>query len=316
MATESRLEAALNGRRISSTLQSVDHENSRRVCSVRLNLTSATAILMLLTLACWAAANTLVVFKTPVGDMEFELFDADKPITVRNFFRYVESNRYENLFIERWAAGFVIQAGGQVVSNRYTVPQVVPVPSFGDITNEYGVGRTYSNVYGTLAMARRGGATNSASSSWFVNLGDNSFLDSVDGGFTVFGRLLRGTNVLDKFVSEAAAGAAGMSWLEPNPFFPVDALPLSTTNVPPTYADLVYVDIRILATQIELLTNGTASIAWNSVSNRQHIVEWVPDAAATNWTVLVQTNGTGNTMQAVDPGAGVTTRVYRVRVAY
>src|SRR5688500_13831307 len=63
------------------------------------------------------------------------------------------------------------------------------------LVSEYAVGSPRSNVYGTIAMARLPGVTNSASSEWFFNLGNNSFLDGVDGGFTVFGRVVRGFDV-------------------------------------------------------------------------------------------------------------------------
>lgn len=282
---------------------------------MRQRLISMGATVLLMALAGRVGANTLVILGTPVGDLEFELFSEDKPITVANFLRYARSNRYENSFIERWNPGFVIQGGGQVVSNRWTAPQVVPVPSFGEITNEYGVGQTYSNVYGTIAMARRGGETNSATSSWFVNLGDNSFLDGVDGGFTVFGRLLRGTNVLNKFMSLSSAIDAGIGWVDPNPFH-IDLLPVNTTNETATFGDLIYVDVEILEVAIDLLPNGDRGIAWNSVSNKLNTVEWLSDLCATNWAVLLQTNGTGAAMQAVDTHVGPSPRMYRIRVQY
>src|SRR5262245_44696269 len=54
------------------------------------------------------------------------------------------------------------------------------------ITNEYSVGTVRSNIRGTIAMARQDGVVNSATSEWFVNYKSNAFLDTVDGGFTVF----------------------------------------------------------------------------------------------------------------------------------
>jgi len=54
-----------------------------------------------------------------------------------------------------------------------------------------------SNLRGTIAMARLGGQVNSATSEWFINLANNSNLDSVDGGFTVFGQVVSGMSVVD-----------------------------------------------------------------------------------------------------------------------
>ena len=54
-------------------------------------------------------------------------------------------------------------------------------------------------MYGTIAMAKLGGATNSASSQWFINFADNSFLDAPDTNnlFVVFGHVVSGTNILN-----------------------------------------------------------------------------------------------------------------------
>jgi cyclophilin family peptidyl-prolyl cis-trans isomerase len=133
-----------------------------------------------------------------------ELFD-DKPITRDNFMAYVNGDKYDGMMMHRLSHGFVMQGGGfypqyqseptlsDVPYSLKSSPDVqvdldgnsaTPNP---EIVNEYSVGTTRSNVRGRLAMARRGGEPNSASSEWFVNYKNNSFLDSVDGGFTVFG---------------------------------------------------------------------------------------------------------------------------------
>ena len=154
------------------------------------------------------AATTLATFNTSVGIMKVEFFDEDKPVTVSNFIKYVSSGRFDNQIIHRWEPGFVIQGGGYRVDTSTEPYQLLNVERFGTITNEYSVGRTFSNTYGTIAMARVARQTNSATSEWFFNLGDNSFLDDVDGGFTVFGRVLEGTNVLNLF--RTAPGSAGI----------------------------------------------------------------------------------------------------------
>ena len=147
-----------------------------------------------------ASAATLATFKTSLGTMELELFDEEKPITVSNFVKYVTSGRFENMFVQRWEPGFVIQGGGYYLEDPDGTPVVRTVKTFGPIQNEYGVGETFSNRYGTIAMARQSGVVNSATSQWFLNLKDNAFLDTVDEGFTVFGRVVSGTNVLNLFV--------------------------------------------------------------------------------------------------------------------
>lgn len=61
------------------------------------------------------------------------------------------------------------------------------IESQGTIDNE----PVLSNVAGTIAMAKRSGNANSASSQWFFNVADNSSnLDLQNGGFTVFGQVI------------------------------------------------------------------------------------------------------------------------------
>lgn len=127
--------------------------------------------------------DNLVRVETPLGDFEIELFPEDAPNTVANFLAYVESGRFQDSFVHRSVPGFVLQGGGFVFRNGVTSA----VQTFGTITNEF----KRSNVRGTLAMAKRDGDPNSATSQWFINLADNSGnLDGQNGGFTVFGRVV------------------------------------------------------------------------------------------------------------------------------
>src|SRR5206468_11994492 len=102
----------------------------------------------------------------------------------------------------------VVQGGGFLIgdpasTNAFsaTNANIYSVPSFGPITNEFNVGRRLTNSFGTIAMAKLAGNPNSASSEWFFNLANNTGLDSQNGGFTVFGRVNRGTNLLTFFNS-------------------------------------------------------------------------------------------------------------------
>src|SRR5947207_14027756 len=150
----------------------------------------------------FASGGTLAQFRSPLGDIEVELYDKDKPITVQNFIRYVHSGSYRDEFAHRLLPSFVLQGGGFTITNRGKTNWVaVPIPSYPPITNEFGVGRRFSNVYGTIAMAKLGGDTNSATSQWYFNLANNAFLDAADTNdlFVVFGHVVRGTNVLNVF---------------------------------------------------------------------------------------------------------------------
>lgn len=152
-------------------------------------------------------SNTIVRFHfyrgaTVIGDVDVEMFDQDKPVTVSNFLHYVRGGAYHNLMLNRCVPGFVIQAGALWTPSPLSSSpfRAGTTANYGPITNEYSVGPQLSNTFGTIAMARVGGDTNSASAEWFFNLGNNSTnLDNVDGGFTVFGRVVSSTNALDYF---------------------------------------------------------------------------------------------------------------------
>src|SRR2546421_5216945 len=147
-------------------------------------------------------AGTLVQFRTTVGDFDVELYDNDKPVTTRNFLRYITSGLYTNSIMHRVVTNFVIQGGAFDVTNRGTTNfALIYVPTFGPITNEFKVGKFYSNVYGTIAMAKTSDP-DSATSQFFFNLANNSgSLDNTNnsGGFSVFGHVVSGTNALNAF---------------------------------------------------------------------------------------------------------------------
>lgn len=134
-----------------------------------------------------ALAGTMVEIRMPIGTIGLELFDLDKPVTVSNFLSYISSGRYVDSFAHRLVPGFVLQGGGFVIDSSNTIQSV---PTFGAIQNEYASGTIHSNTLGTIAMARLGGSQDSATSQWFINLSDNTGLDFVDGGFTVFGHAI------------------------------------------------------------------------------------------------------------------------------
>jgi cyclophilin family peptidyl-prolyl cis-trans isomerase len=261
-----------------------------------------------------ACAQTLAQFHTPVGDLLVELADTDKPVTVQNFLRYVSQGRYQNMFIHRWEPGFVIQGDGYHTSGRFTAdPGIAAVPDFGTITNEFSIGRRLSNLYATIAMARVAGMTDSASSQWFFNLADNVALDAVDGGFTVFGRVVAGTNALERFNNVSLTNGIYRISLGA----PLDKLPvvLAAPTNSPTFEDLVNVDISLPARprlQLSAHSAGGWRLAWNSVSNVINRLEAATSLPAV-WQTLIATNGNGGVMEMVDPTTAAQ-RFYRVRL--
>jgi peptidyl-prolyl cis-trans isomerase A (cyclophilin A) len=188
--------------------------------------------------------GTVVRFRTTVGDFDVELFDNDKPVTVQNFLQYVQGGYYTNMFFHRVEPNFVVQGGGYNVVDRGTTnAQLGYVTNFPPITNEFNVGKLYSNVYGTLAMAKTSDP-NSATSQFFFNLANNSgSLDKTNnaGGFTVFGHVVAGTNVLNHFL----VGSANHLVKELNLGSPLNELPVlySAVNTNITLDDFIYVDV-------------------------------------------------------------------------
>lgn len=122
-----------------------------------------------------------VELQTSMGAIVVELWPDVAPCTVNNFLGYMESGRYNGTFIHRTVDNFVIQGGGYTYDEGSDLfASIVRDPA---VVNEPGE----SNLRATIAMARVGGEVNSATSEFFINLADNTRLDTADEGFTVFG---------------------------------------------------------------------------------------------------------------------------------
>lgn len=160
----------------------------------------ASAVL-LLSIACSGAilnAQT-VTMSTNVGDVVINLFPDDAPISVDNFLGYVNRGDYTGTIMHRSDPGFVVQGGGFMTDGAGISLQPA-------IQNEFG----RSNLRGTVAYARVGGNVNSATSQFFFNLSDsNNFLDGVDEGFTVFGEVVSGMDVVDSITGLQIVNAGG-----------------------------------------------------------------------------------------------------------
>lgn len=142
-----------------------------------------------------SANATIVEVHTNYGNFQINLHDEATPETVENFLKYVEDGRYIDTIIHRLVPDFVMQGGGFVFEGKIPLDAI---PDYGQVKNE----PVYSNVRGTVAMAKIGGFPDSATSQFFVNLEDNSggsaSLDTQSGGFTVFGEvILDGMTVVD-----------------------------------------------------------------------------------------------------------------------
>jgi peptidyl-prolyl cis-trans isomerase A (cyclophilin A) len=145
----------------------------------------------LATLFSFASHATIVEFETSQGKFKINLHDQTTPKTVENFLKYINDGDYDNTVVHRLVRDFIIQAGGFKFDGELPLKKIAVDSS---VINE----PIYSNVRGTIAMAKLGGDPNSATNQWFVNYKDNSAnLDVQNGGFTVFGEVVEGMDVLD-----------------------------------------------------------------------------------------------------------------------
>jgi cyclophilin family peptidyl-prolyl cis-trans isomerase len=131
--------------------------------------------------------DVIVTIETNLGNITLELYPDITPVTVANFLDYTNNQFYDGLIFHRVIYGFMNQAG--IIDpngiGRTTNPPIV---------NEFNI----SNTRGTIAMAKLGGDPDSATSQFFINANDNSAnLDNQNGGFTVFGRVIIGMDVVD-----------------------------------------------------------------------------------------------------------------------
>jgi cyclophilin family peptidyl-prolyl cis-trans isomerase len=136
-----------------------------------------------------SAQNPVVVLDTSLGAITLELYPGKAPITVENFLKYVDEGFYDNLIFHRVIPGFMVQGGGMTDQMAEK-----SVGKHQPIKNESGNG--LSNERGTVAMARTADP-NSATCQFFINHADNLRLDTAGGGYTVFGKVIDGLDVVD-----------------------------------------------------------------------------------------------------------------------
>jgi len=140
---------------------------------------------------------TIVEIETSQGSIQVNLFDQATPNTVENFLQYIEEAHYTDTLIHRVVPDFIVQGGGFTFDGDFPLTKKQTNPS---VINE----PVYSNVEGTIAMAKVGSLPNSATNQWFFNLANNAGnLDLQNGGFTVFGQVIgdEGMEILAKIAN-------------------------------------------------------------------------------------------------------------------
>lgn len=164
---------------------------------MKFSMLSAAVLLTGASLFSATTQATVVLVKTNMGDFEINLYDKETPKTVANFLAYVKDGSYNKAIFHRSLPGFVLQGGG-FHATMQSSPLTAPIPAKAAVINE----PVFSNVRGTIAMAKLDRQPNSATNQWFINLANNAAgtaaLDSQNGGFTVFGQVSsQGMEIID-----------------------------------------------------------------------------------------------------------------------
>jgi peptidylprolyl isomerase len=158
--------------------------------------------------------DNVVILVTSMGNISIELF-ADMPITSSNFKNLTQHGIYDGTIFHRVAHNFVIQ-GGDAISKGIVVPTIPD-----ELPNKH------SNVRGSVAMAKTS-QPNSATSQFYINLVNNTFLDP---DYSVFGQVFAGMNVVDSIGSVQTYPA--------NDGQPLTTITINSAHVVPEYSQLI-----------------------------------------------------------------------------
>lgn len=159
-----------------------------------------------------AQSENIYIIETEVGDIKFEVFPKQAPITVANFYKYVELNAFEDADFFR-----VVRMDNQpnndvkieVIQGNFTDSTHMLTPIGHETNNKTGI----LHKDGTVSMARLDPGT--ASLSFFICINDQPELDfggkrNADGtGFAAFGQVIEGMNVVKKIQSGKAKTVPG-----------------------------------------------------------------------------------------------------------
>ena len=146
-----------------------------------------------------------VTMFTSKGTIVLELDPTTAPISSNNYLSYVSKGFYTSTLFHRVISGFMIQGGGYTTGMVKKAGQSAPI----ELESNKGL----SNLRGTLAMARTN-VFNSATSEFFINVVDNTFLDYKNAGnpgYAVFGKVVQGMDVVDAIVAQPTGVSNGFA---------------------------------------------------------------------------------------------------------
>jgi cyclophilin family peptidyl-prolyl cis-trans isomerase len=174
--------------------------------------------------------NYTVTLNTTMGIIVIGLFD-DMPITSNNFKNLTALGLYDGTIFHRVVQNFVIQGGDIFDEKGITIPTIPDeLPT------------KHSNIRGSVAMAKTN-QLNSATSQFYINVADNTYLDTSNGGYSVFGQVTQGMNVVDN-ISNVTTDS------NERPIQNVTVLKATLSGVVPEYSLLAYGTLFIGATPL------------------------------------------------------------------
>jgi len=164
--------------------------------------------------------NPMVLLSTSMGDIKIELYPDKAPVTVKNFLDYVKAGYYDGTTFHRVIPDFMIQGGGLTPDMQEKTGQRAAIKNESD--------NGLKNETGTLAMARTS-APDSATSQFFINVKNNTFLDREKApdkvGYAVFGKVVEGMDVVKK-IEQVKTGSKG-----PHQNVPVEPVIIKSAKV-------------------------------------------------------------------------------------
>lgn len=139
-----------------------------------------------------------VKLETSMGDIVIELDHEKAPVTVKNFLEYVEEGFFDGTIFHRVIPDFMVQGGGFTADMQRK-------PTHPPIVNE--AVKELKNDRGTVAMARTNDP-DSATSQFFINHKNNdslNYVENLNAGYAVFGKVVEGMDVVDKIAAVKTA---------------------------------------------------------------------------------------------------------------
>lgn len=173
-----------------------------------------------------------VLLHTSQGDITLELFPDKAPKSVANFLRYVHEGFYAGTVFHRSIPGYLVQGG---LYTRELQPRRTHSPIASEADNGL------SNLRGTVAVAR-GADPNSGTSQFFVNLVDNRRLDyagnqsGLTWGYAVFGKVIKGMDVVDKIAALPTRALGPFAADVPNPLVVIESASVIGEEAPASAA--------------------------------------------------------------------------------